>query len=346
MARQTHIVHADEAVRVTVEPIAGDLSWFRLFRSIVHSGVWAKLTPAAAKVLVVLAECVNDSIRKEQSRWIAWPSIATIGTRAGVERRAAQKAIALLEEVGLVRRCRRRNASRGDYSNEYELTPPPAHADAHGGANEDAQGSASHETPAPAPAHAPGQRSAKRPARAPARAQQRTEKTEIEKDSSIRATLAGAGVGEPMLSHLIETESKDELLLRIKDWEIKKKHGGKLGVAYLIASIRQKYSLHEKTVREIEQASQAEAARGHRLRQLELDAREEERQRAIDAQAQAMLDEMSDDELAHWKSEVLKTFPGIVRNADHAHPRTHKQLRKLILGRLSHLVSPQEPSPR
>lgn len=342
MARQTHIVHSEEAVRVTVEPLEspGDLSWFRLFRSVVHSGVWARLTPAAAKVLVVLAECVNDSIRKEQSRWIAWPSIATIGLRAGVERRAAQKAIALLEEHGLVRRCRRRNASRGDYSNEYELTPPTAQPDAQGGAHERAQGRASADAPVPATSRAPGPRSDKRPPRAAARAQQRTDQTEYSDDSSIRARLVAAGIGEPVLSRLLSTETPEDLLLRLKDWEVRKAAGGKLGVAWLIASIQQKYELHEATRRQLDLARKQAAARDHRVRELQREAEEEARQRAIDAQVQSMFDEMSDEELAHWKNVVVEEFPSLIRNADRADPRTHERLRRLILGKLCHLVSP------
>lgn len=347
MAKQTHIVHSDDPVRVTVEPLAAsDLSWFRLFRSVVHSGVWAKLTPAAAKVLVVLAECVNDSIRKEQNRWIAWPSIATIGLRAGVERRAAQKAIAQLEEFGLVRRCRRRNAARGDYSNEYELTPPPAHADAQGRANEDAHGGADGQTHPGAIVDAPAPRKGKRPPGAAARAQQRQNKTETLLDSSsTRSRLIGAGIGEPVLSRLISTETNDELLLRLKDWETRKKLGSKLGVAWLIASITNKYELHERTQRELDQSANQAAARAHRLKQLEEDAAEERRQREIDTQAQAMFDEMSDEELAHWKRVVMDELPGMVRGADRVDPRTHPKLRRLILGKLSHLVCPPESAP-
>jgi hypothetical protein len=343
MAKQTHIVHSDDPVRVTVEPLtSNDLSWFRLFRSVVHSGVWAKLTPAAAKVLVVLAECVNDAIRKEQNRWIAWPSIATIGLRAGVERRAAQKAIALLEEHGLVRRCRRRNASRGDYSNEYELTPPPAHAGAQGGAAENAQEGVFEKTPDRASVSAPRPRSAKRSPGAAARAQQSTDKKETRSDSSIRAKLVSAGIGEPTLSRLLDTESEEELLLRLQDWETRKRVGSKFGVAWLISSIQQKYELHERTLRDLDQAEKRAAAQNRRQAELEEQAKEDERQRAIEARAQAMFDEMSDEELAHWKGVVLKEFPGIVRNADRADPRASNQLRTLILAKLGHLVCPPE----
>ncbi len=340
MARQTHIVHAEEPVRVTVEPLAGDLSWFRLFRSVVHSGTWAKLTPAAAKVLIVLAECVNDSIRKEQSRWIAWPSIATIGLRAGIERRAAQKAIASLESFGLVRRCRRRNAARGDYSNEYELTPPPAHADAPGGAFESAQEAALPDAHLPEFDRARGQRGPKRPPRAAARAQQRTDKTEYSNDSSsIRAQLAAAGIGEPTLSRLISTETEADLLLRLKDWQTRKRLGSTFGVAWLIASIQQKYELHERTQRELDDALKQSAARAHRIRAHEREAEEEKRQREIDRQATSMFEQMSDEELAHWKQVVVDEMPGIIRNAERADPRVHEKLRKLILGRLGRLVS-------
>lgn len=343
MARQTHIVQSEDPVRVTVEPLhSSDLSWFRLFRSVVHSGAWARLTPAAAKVLVVLAECVNDAIRKEQNRWIAWPSIATIGIRAGIERRAAQKAIACLEEHGLVRRCRRSNSSRGDYSNEYELTPPPASSDAQGGAHASAQEGANTQTHVRASVDAPRPRKSKRPPGAAARAQQRTDQTETRSDSSIRTQLVRAGIGEPVLSRLLNTEKENELLLRLKDWETRKRMGSKYGVAWLIASITNKYDLHERTRKEIEQATHQAAARTHRIRQLEAEAEEERRQRQIEAQALELFEQMSDEELLHWKRIVLEEMPGLVRGADRADPRSHAQLRRLILGKLGHLVCPNE----
>jgi DNA-binding MarR family transcriptional regulator len=350
---QTHVVHSDQPVRLTVEPMssAQDATWFRLFRSIIHSGAWARLTPAASKVLVVLAECVNDQMRKESGRWIAWPSIATIASRAGIERRAAQKAVAALEAERLVQRCRRRNGTRGDYSNEYELTPPassesavtepptPAHQKTHPGAHERAPGGAI------ARAHAP--RSDMRPARAPASAQQRKNKKEIDLNNSSPSTetvsragqlLIDAGVREPALGKLLAGFDEKELLLRISDWEMRKQSGMQLGVAWLIASIQQQYELHESTRSRIDRQSKQDAARAHRLKQLEADAAEEQRQRDVEAQTLALLESMSDQERAHWKRVVVEEFPSMIRNPDSADPMTHPRLKRLILGKLAHVV--------
>ena len=69
---------------------------------------------------------------------------------------------------------------------------------------------------------------------------------------------------------------------------------------------------------------------------------EAQRQREIELQARALFDQMSDEELDHWKGVVIGEFPGIVRNAERADPRANNQLRTLILGKLGHLVAPLE----
>jgi Helix-turn-helix domain len=343
MAKQTHVVHSDQPVKLTIEPASSgsDPSWFRLFRSVVHSGAWARLTPSAAKVLVVLAECVNDAMRKESGVWIAWPSIATIAARAGIERRAAQKAVGTLEEAGLVRRCRRRNSARGDYSNEYELIAPDmprASAKTQGVLQMGAQGGAHADAHGPAPTRARAQRTSNRSPSAVARAQQSTDQKEIDlNNNDAAAALKEVGIKEPALSRIMNSHPHDELFLRLRDWQTRNRLGTKLGVAWLIASIQQKYDLHEKTLAQIEQEERRVRAQSHRL-QVELAQQEEEkRQIAIDQQCNALFDEMSDAEQEHWKQQVIAEIPGLIRNADEL-PPAHPKIKPLILGKLVHLL--------
>ena len=358
MAKQTHIVSSDEAVRVTVEPAGpADGAWFRLFRAVVHSGTWAKLPPAASKVLIVLAECVNDSIRKESGKWIAWPSVALICKRSGCERRAVQMALNTLETHGLLRRIRRRTSKRGDYSNEYELVCPPdneadesgAQEDAPAGAHRGARGGAHSDAPpgahlgAQGPAHggARGHGAPVRRSGARGRAQQRKNETETDNNSSaVRAKLAAAGVGEPVLTRLLAERPPEELLLRLEDWKTRKAAGSQLGVAWLIASILQRYELHERTTAAIEAEGKRGRAEARRLRDLKDAAADAAALDEIEAQTAAMVDEMSDEELDHWKQEVIAELPALTRKQAGADPRTDPRLRRLIQGKLAHLIGP------
>ena len=346
MPKQTHVIDSDVPVRVTVEPAdpphpppAAGQPWFRLFRSLVHSGVWAELTPAAAKVLIVLGECVNDRRRDEEGRWHAWPSVATIAGRSGCQRRAVQKALADLEARGLISRCRRRTARRGDYSNEYELHPP-ASEDAPEEAHEDAHGGASGATPAPASEPAPRRRGPVRPAGAARCARQSRTRTEPDTtaDGPAAEALRAAGIEQPMLGRLVAGHDAEKLLLRVEDWRTRNKLGQRLGPAWLIASVRDGYDLHEATVAEREKAAKADAAADRRATLAAERAAADAESARLDAAAGAMLDAMSDDELAHWRGVVVGQFPALARHLRDADPRRDDRLRRLIQGKLVHLV--------
>jgi len=172
-------------------------------------------------------------------------------------------------------------------------------------------------------------------------------KAHTKKSNNIIAAevLARAGVQEPTRSRLAKEIDEPELMLRLKDWENRRKIGAKLGVAWLIASIQQKYDLHESTRAQIDQQSKSEAASAHRIKKLEQQADEDRRQKEIDDQVQRMFDEMSDEELAHWKGVVVAEFPSLIRDPERADPRANERLRRLILGKLCHLVSPPEKRP-
>lgn len=161
--------------------------------------------------------------------------------------------------------------------------------------------------------------------------------------SRARAGLAEAGVEEPMLSRLAAEHDEPELLLRLEDWWARRAAGSKLGVAWLIASIRDRYELHPSTHAANEKRAAARAADERRRRAAAADEAEARRQRALDARAEALFDAMSDEELAHWKAVVVAEFPALVRNADRADPRAHDGLRRLILAKLIELVCPPEP---
>ena len=394
----THLIRSDVPVRVTVEPAdspgtppAKGEPWFRLFRSVVHSGLWAELTPASAKVLIVLAECVNDKRRGDEGRWFAWPSVATIGERAGLGRRAVQKALGDLETRGLIDRCRRRTAKRGDFSSEYELHPPAraANDDAQEGAHDDAHPPAHEATPAPAADAAPAGRGGARGAGAAACAQQSKTQPENDQtdmgaavdgsnedppkprgererspgsegqgasdpgdrfahptasgdereDDAARVALVEAGVSASMAAKLLASAGAAEVRLRVGDWRRRRGLGQRIGPAWLIASIRDGYDLHEATLAEAERARRAEAAESHRTAEAADRAAADAESARLDAAAAELLAAMSDEELGHWKRQVLAAFPSLSRNLADADPRTDVRLRTLIQAKLVHLVA-------
>lgn len=341
---------ADQEARVTVGP-PDDQSWFRLFRGLVRTLVWANLGSAARSVLIVLAESVNDHLRRENGQWLAWPSVPTIAKRAGLAERNVYVALRELEAKNLIRKIA---PGGGRRQTTYELqAPKPVDLPAE-------RPSASAASPVMIPSgvtKASGvTKSTSQPGPLrhgtpdPAISQQRQSELRLNNSSSSEASeaftaLRNVGVAEPMLSRVAAEHPEKELLLRIQDWKNRNAAGSKLGVAWLIASIQQKYNLHEKTRDVIERREQAAAAHANRVRQLELDAAEERRQREIEEQVQALFDAMSDEELAHWKDVVVTEFPSLIKNPERADPRAHERLRRLILGKLAHLVCPPNPSP-
>lgn len=343
---------ADQEARVTVGP-ADDQSWFRLFRGLVRTFVWADLGPAAKSVLIVLAESVNDHLRRENGQWLAWPSVPTIAKRAGLAERNVYVALRELESKDLIRKIA---PGGGRRQTTYELRPPkPAAPQPDAPAKEP---STAPLTKASGVTRASGVTTATRQPR-PARhgtpdsgvSQQRQSNSRLNNSSNSDTSAARGeafnalrevGVAEPMLSRVAAEHPEKDLLLRIQDWKNRNAAGSKLGVAWLIASIQQKYELHEKTRDNIDRQALAASASANRLRQLELDAAEEKRQQEIDEQVQSLFDSMSDEELAHWKAVVVTEFPSLIRDPERADPRVHERLRRLILGKLSHLVCPAE----
>jgi hypothetical protein len=112
--KHTTIISSDEPVSVTVRT---DGRWFRVFHSLVESGVFARLSDSACRVMVVLAKHGSGD------RWLVWPSMSTIIRLSGVGRRSAYRAISELEGEGVVRR---RSGGGGRQSTLYEILDLPA----------------------------------------------------------------------------------------------------------------------------------------------------------------------------------------------------------------------------
>lgn len=75
-----------------------------------------KLTAAHLAIIMHLADYWWDADRKP------YPAKKTLGDRLGVSARQAQRYVAELEEMGLVRRIPRAAPNRGKLSNEFDLS--------------------------------------------------------------------------------------------------------------------------------------------------------------------------------------------------------------------------------
>jgi hypothetical protein len=75
-----------------------------------------KLTAAHLAIIMHLADYWWDTDRKP------YPAKKTLGDRLGVSARQAQRYLAELEEMGLVRRIARTAPNRGKLSNEFDLS--------------------------------------------------------------------------------------------------------------------------------------------------------------------------------------------------------------------------------
>jgi len=111
MEKHTTIISSDEPVEIK---IGGDHRWFRMFSSVIETGVWSRLSPAAAKILVTIAKYAD-------SNWMAWPGISSLQVSAGVSRRSVYRSLDELERVGLLLRRRR---GGGTFGSVYQLLPP------------------------------------------------------------------------------------------------------------------------------------------------------------------------------------------------------------------------------
>jgi DNA-binding MarR family transcriptional regulator len=116
-----YIVTSNTPISVNVSDAGGDGHWFRMFSAIVQGGTWSSLSGSAAKIVVVLAESVNDATRRERGEWLAWPSITTIMERAGLKRAIVYRSISELEKAGVLKR---RTSGKGTTTTMYQLLEP------------------------------------------------------------------------------------------------------------------------------------------------------------------------------------------------------------------------------
>jgi len=334
----------DQVASVTVGP-AGHEAWFRMFRAVVHSGLWAQLSDAACRTYIVLAECVNDAMRRDNGEWLAWPSGDTLARRAGITRRSVFRATSELESRKLLERRR----GGGRKSTQYCLLPPSKwdrppqhHADTRPAVTPTSLVTPVSHVPPKSPVTTPA------PQARPGRhltgdlpfTQQRKKDRAFSDSSKALAALIEAGVGEPVLWALLKSHSQDDLLLRIEDWNLRNEIGPKRSVAWLISSIRNQYDLHPKTTAKIEnQAKRESRVRAEHLKkQAEQD--EQSRQARIDREVNVIFDSLSDDELSEWKDRAIAEYtPGLSRGLERADPRENEKLKRRILGLLSRSLS-------
>ena len=114
----THIIQTDSPVTISVTQL--ESPWFRLYRAVVRSGLWRTVSGSSRLLLVVLADLVNDEIRKDRGDWIAWPSIATLCESTGLTDRSIQRAVKELERFGVLSV----RSGGGRKTNTFEMLPP------------------------------------------------------------------------------------------------------------------------------------------------------------------------------------------------------------------------------
>jgi hypothetical protein len=339
MTKKTHrsIVESDSPLVVTTadelrtayqRAIPGGFS--KLFNRLIDSGAYAQLSVPAQRIYPVLVRLANFD-REEQ--FVFDGSIRSIAKRTGCNLSTAVRGLRDLAAAKLMVKLVDGTGEPGRVSSRFQLLipQPDPKTEAGGYPKTGSRGDAE------AKSHGDF-KSASTPDPESASFKAHTKKSH----NKVSGILELAGIHEPTRSRLVQTIDEQELMLRVKDWENRRHAGSKLGVAWLIASIQQKYELHETTQAQIDQQSRAQAASANRIKKLEQQAEDDRRQKEIDDQVQTMFDEMSDEELAHWKSIVVEELPSLIRNPERADPRTHERLRRLILGKLAHLVAPSD----
>lgn len=89
------------------QELKADVSWFHIFKEIIRSGTWARMSPSAKSIYPVVKSFTNWESGS------AFPSIDTLQELSGSARASVVKALKELEELGLLIK----NKSRGRSSN-------------------------------------------------------------------------------------------------------------------------------------------------------------------------------------------------------------------------------------
>ncbi len=348
--KHTTLITSDAPVNVSVDTEHQGV--FMLFRALVRQGYWAQMSNRAQRVLVVLAEYVNVNSRKTTNEWLAWPSISTLERDAGLARGNITRALNDLEELNIIERRRQ----GGMKSTLYRLLPPPRWRKIERESGRKNQGEiepvalahlvapaqpsravrksvAQAQLDAPTSAGQARQRGSRGRAGAPQQSMNTGKNNSI--DNPARDALRASGIGEPVLTQLVDSFDQAELLLRIKDWNTRKAVGQNRSVAWLISSIRNQYDLHTRTLAELEahkrhagrlQLDQANSAR---------EASERAEQARIEAAVNEMFDAMDDDELDEWKDRAIQEYGSLTKASRNPDPRTNQSLKRLVLGLLA-----------
>ena len=96
--QHTTVIRSEQAVASVTFAPPEDGRWFRVLNSVVDRGEWASLSPAASKVLIVLARHAGQD-------GTSFPDSAAVEAASGLKRSAVYKALAELErEAGLIER--------------------------------------------------------------------------------------------------------------------------------------------------------------------------------------------------------------------------------------------------
>ncbi|MEM6560231.1 MAG: helix-turn-helix domain-containing protein [Planctomycetota bacterium] len=321
----------------------------QLFNKVISSLAYAAL-PEAAKLVYPALVWMADHRRQFV---IENRGYGEISKYAGVSRSTAQKGIAKLTEAGLVRLARpaRRTASGGLTANVYQLLVPIDGLDL-----EDDTHTATRATPVPrrgtAPTHQPVHTSTA-PRHTPVPPTGRNTKKTKKKNSKtakraaavgegvkeVQAMLIERGVGDPLLSRVLDTAEPAFIRQHILDFDLRNKlpRSARKSPGWLVQSILVPYDLHEKTIAQLEVEQRQKRGNAQRRRKQLTDALEQERANRVDAWVEEEFASMADDELAAWHRKVLDQHPRLTRGLTNADPRTNAKLTRLIKAALSSL---------
>jgi hypothetical protein len=122
------------------------------------------------------------------------------------------------------------------------------------------------------------------------------------------------------------------LLLRLMDWTVRKTAGQGKPVAWLIASILQRYDLHPTTIARQERQRLTAARLTQDAQQRQEKAYEESRQAELDRQTCELFDASSDAELAAWARQAASEYGGLAKYVEGSDVRANRRLSRLIMG--------------
>ena len=319
--KHTTVITSDQPIHVIAGETGGH--WFRIFRAIVDGGHWAKLSPSAAKILIVLARHVNDEMRSGRGDWLAWPSVSTLMRLAGTGRSMTFMAITELEQAGLLRR---QISGGGSSSNVYKLLEP-----------------------VPVQSTGPVQRTGPHPsdgARAP-RPMHRTRSREIEverlkttTDDDVLRILESNGFraadAKRLAGHTNATLEQVTAAIANAD-HVESQGKLKDRRAYIRTAIVEGHAELDAVTRARRQAEKRARANERETATAAAERERRQREREREQSIERVLVGLSDDELQRYMAAVLRELePGERERLSRKDPRTNGRLRAAIFERVGH----------